>query len=207
MWMCLSKIFCARVDGVFLVNNDCSSLSLINAYIYAKQMYPKKWIGLNYLGNCYEAMGFAKYLNVDGLWMDNIGVFDDNVNRAKFIQSYIDGIDFRGLLFGGICFKYQVQPQSPEITAKNASRFAHIITTTGKGNSHPVEIEKVRQIYNAVNNTNFIAVASGISPENIREILPYVNVFMMHSSVINETGLFDKLKLEQLVQIVNEHKS
>lgn len=199
----LSRCFSANVDGVFLVNNDCSSFSLINAYIYAKNKYPLKWIGLNYLGNCYEAIHFAKYLNVDGLWLDNIGVFDEDVNRAEFIQSYIQFIKLKALIFGGICFKYQRQPENPTLTASNASKFTDVITTSGNGTSHPIEIEKLQKIYDGVSNTNFIAVASGISCDNVRDILPYVDVFMMHTSVVDSDNLFDVNKLLYIKNIIN----
>lgn len=199
----LSRCFSANVDGIFLVNNDCSSLSLINSYIYAKNKYPLKWIGLNYLGNCYEAIYFAKYLNVDGLWLDNIGVFDDDVNRAEFIQSYIQLLKLEALIFGGICFKYQRQPENPTLTASNASKFAHVITTTGNGTSHPIEIEKLKNIYDGVSDTNFIAVASGISCDNVQDILPYVHVFMMHTSVVDSENLIDVEKLARIKTMIN----
>lgn len=142
--ICFNKV---NVDGVFLINNDCSEDELIEAYKRAKKDYPNKWIGINILGNIFNSLGKINELRPDGFWTDTAGINDDDVGIATFIQSYLAKNKITSLYFGGICFKYRKQPKNPILTAMNATKFVDVVTTTGKGGMIPISLEKLKNIY------------------------------------------------------------
>lgn len=194
---CLDICFnIANVDGVFLINNYCSTEKLIEVYKEAKIKFSEKWIGLNILGNVFQSLILYRELQPSGIWIDDSGVFDDNVNIATFIQSIIAKWNIKSLYFGGICFKYRDQPSNMKLTASNASKFMDVVVTSGNKTGEKIEMQKLQTIKKGIVNTP-IGVASGIDENNIDEIGNDVDVFIVNTS-ISEKEIFNVKKLFKL---------
>lgn len=201
---CLSICFDdVNVDGVFLVNNFCSTKVLIDVYKQVKVNYPNRWIGLNILGNEFEALTIYQELQPSGIWLDNAGVYDATVDMATFIQSFIGKNNISSLYFGGICFKYCRQPNNAEQTAKNAYKFMDVVTTSGNKTGECIDNNKIIDIYNGVNDNAPIAIASGIDINNIDVIARYTNVFIMNTNLC-ENEIFVK---DRLIEMKNKISS
>ncbi len=189
-----------NADGVFLINNYCSDEDLYNGFIHARDNYKDKWIGINYLGHPGYSINMGTELNAAGIWFDNGGVIDDDCIYGEKINETIKRVGYRGLNFGGTCFKYQAQPKDIALTARNACNYMDIVTTSGDGTGKAINVEKLKTIYNAVNQQNMIAVASGISPDNVDVIKPYCNIFMANTCISKpKIEIFDEKLVDELI--------
>ena len=192
-------------DGVFLINNYCSDDDLHDAFLHTREMYKDRWIGINYLGSPKYAINMATELNADGIWFDNGGVIDDNITTSQQMNEYMKSTGYKGLNFGGTCFKYQKQPKDINLTIQNACNQMDVITTSGDGTGKAINIDKLKNIYDANNNNNMIAVASGISPENVNIIKPYCNIYMANTCISKpKIEIFDPVLVDSLISKIRE---
>lgn len=189
-----------NADGVFLINNYCSDEDLYDGFITARNNYKNKWIGINYLGDPRYAINMATELEADGIWFDNGGVIDDNCKYAEKLNETMKVAGYKGLNFGGTCFKYQQQPKNISLTVTNACNYMDVVTTSGDGTGKAINLEKLKTIYDASNGNNMIAVASGISPDNVEVIKPYCNIFMANTCISKpKIEIFDEKLVDELI--------
>ena len=200
------------IQGCWIINHSCSDDIFSMAYNFIKTDYPKLWVGINYLsGNPLDPINFCLKYSIypNGFWFDNIGVLDDNIKVAEYITKIIKSNNFDNvLIFGSICFKYQIQPKNVSLTTQNAMNFVDIITTSGKGTGqeHEVaDINKFNLMKSICDGHNYLAVASGISESNILNIIESVDIFMVNSSIaLNEIFIEEKLlKLKNIINLFN----
>lgn len=198
-----------HVLGCWIINHSCTDKVFAVAYKEIKYKYPELWVGINYLGYQLAPINFCvKYaIKPDGFWFDNIGVFDNDLSRAHTIRkAMLDANLSDVLVFGSICFKYQPQPKSIETTTTNALSVCDVITTSGKGTGiehDNSDINKFKTMKALCNNNAYLAVASGISETNIYNILEYVDIFMVNSSIA-QNEMFISEKVANLVDIINK---
>lgn len=82
-----------------------------------------------------------------------------------------------------------------------AAPFVDVITSSSRTIGTAIDPKKLQTIAEANEKQNPIAVCSGVSLENVRQMLPFCNAFMVNTGFCTNE-LFDKEKLQQLVQIV-----
>ncbi len=141
-----------------------------------------------------------------GLWVDNAGILDNSQTEAERIQPYRDLLA-EGLYFGGVAFKYQPPVRDLSATTRLAQDFVDVITTSGTGTGKAADVAKIAQMRDAAPEAP-LAIASGITPENVLEYLPYTNAFLVATG-ISITGDFfniDQDKLQRLVDTVNNYQ-
>lgn len=170
-------------DGVFLINHSISSDCLLNYYGLVKEQLPNFWIGINCLDLGRSAIDFIPK-HAAGLWVDNAGINED-VKSLYFAQEFEDrrktsGWD--GLYFGGVAFKYQREVADTARVAKFAIPYVDVITTSGAGTGIAAKIDKIRTIKNAIGD-HPLAIASGITPENVDDYMPYTDCFMVATGI------------------------
>ena len=191
------------VDGVFLINHDVNVLTLLSIYTAIKSAYPDFWVGLNCLGTKYKDLVRALPTKVEGIWVDNAGIEDGVYGhiKAKQHMEQRQKAWLTGLYFGGVAFKYQPKSIRPVEHAVKAVPYVDVVTTSGEGTGLAPDISKIRGMKTAISR-HPLAVASGITPENVEEYLPYVDCFLVATGVsISHTEL-SRSKLQRLMEEV-----
>lgn len=186
---CASIDICRSLDinKVFLISHGTLDYNgLINLAREIKVQYPKLWIGINLLDiNANQAISLN--LNfIDALWIDGSISVDDYKLFRKF----------KGLHFGGLAFKYQRQPDNLEEACKVATITTDVATTSGSGTGQAPTTVKINNIRTHLG-THPMAIASGVSIDNIESYVGIVEYLLVASSITdnNEIINFEKLKV------------
>ncbi len=199
------------VQGCWLINHSCSDKVFAEAFTQVKTKYPGLWVGINYLGGPFAPIIFSTEYSIkpDGFWFDNVGVSDTDATQGHKIRKLMEKSNLSDVLvFGSICFKYQSQPKSVEVTTQTALDICDVITTSGKGTGidHDAsDIAKFKTMKAICDKKAYLAVASGISESNISNILEHVDIFMVNSSIAVKE-IFVPEKVANLVKIINEYE-
>ncbi len=191
--------------GIFLINHDIKWKGLIACYKHVREQYPHKWIGLNFLDlSSIAALEKVNNLTVpaDGLWVDDGGITDAGCIDAAYLSSQVYESGWNGLLFGGVAFKGQSQIEYPGRAAELAAGCMDIITTSGYSTGIAADLSKIKLMHKGADG-HPLAIASGITPENIREYMPYVDCFLVATGIsISHTEL-DPTLVRKLVDAVS----
>jgi hypothetical protein len=173
--------------GIFLINHSITSQQLLTIFCQIRRLFPRAWIGLNCLGLEPAQILTIVPPDVSGIWVDSVDIRADladpsyNARRYRAIQK-ATAQRWKGLFFGGVAFKYQPQFGDPASDAKLAAPFVDVITTSGSGTGSAPDVDKIRLMKEAVPDKP-LAIASGMTPENIRLFLPYADYFLVATGI------------------------
>ncbi len=175
-----------QLDGVFCIDhgNGCD-LGRIRAAILAD--HPGLWVGLNRLDlTTDDALRQMANDDADGLWVDDGGVDPDvpdgEALRAADFDQVRSNVDYRGLYFAGVAFKYQKHAADPAQVARRATEFCDVICTSGPGTGQAADVAKLQAMREAVVD-HPLAVASGVTPQNIHEIRSIVDAVLVATGI------------------------
>lgn len=184
------------IKKVFLINHHVGVEDMLNCTTIVKDKYPELWIGVNMLGvPATEAI--AKNLTgIDGLWCDETLTREDVINHKVF----------KGLIFSGLAFKYQPQPEDLEHACKEAIRANVVATTSGSATGKAADIEKIKTISKHIGN-NPMAIASGVSIDNIHDYFGLVDYLLVASSITSSQEMIYEDKLKELVKAVKDFEN
>lgn len=194
-------------DGVFLVNHAVEWKHMTEWYHEVRQKHPDFWVGLNYLD--LRQLDAMRTLPCDasGLWVDDMGIRDDDEatpNTMRLLRANWWLRHPERLHFGGVAHKGQRPVADPAQAAKNAVGKTDVITTSGEKTGSAPTIEKIVSIRRAIGDEYPLAVASGISRENVRQFKPYVDCFIVASSIGKSFYDLDPSKVRSLAKIIHE---
>lgn len=186
-------------DGIFLVNHELEYKIYFDIVKKIKVLYPNLWIGINCISlKPFEIFNYIEPNIIDGLWVDNAYITDTDKpqNIAEYMLHYFSKNKFTGLYFGGISSKYNYQAKDLALQTKNAINYIDIITSSGNSTGEPINIEKLKIIYDKCKDTNYIGICSGISLDNYEDIISYCNIFIVNTHFCDdEIFNIEKLKL------------
>ena len=186
------------VPGVFLIDQDMHERDVLQLVREVHTLYPTLWIGINLLSRA-PADALAMALNacgfIDGIWSDNAS------RDAEVFVAARRAASWSGLYFGGVAFKYQREVAAANLcrTATAAVPYMDVLCTSGPGTGHAADIEKVRALRAGLGE-HAMALASGITPENVRSYMPYVQAFLVGTGIEQRLGVFDPAKIEALMR-------
>lgn len=187
-------------DGIFLINHSIGAASLLAIHVAASEQFPQAWIGVNCL-DLPPAEVFTRIpKRVDGVWTDN-AMIDESSDEQPQAQSVLDArqrAGSRALYFGGVAFKYQRDVKDLAAAARKATSFMDVVTTSGPGTGQAAHIEKIRAMKQALG-TFPLAIASGITPENIEIYLPYSDCYLVATGISGSFTQLDESLLHKLV--------
>lgn len=184
------------------------------------------------------ALSTAKAIGFKMCWSDNAGTDVDNeLAQASNILNLLgegdhnlykacgnqvlelqqeSGVEF----FGGIHFKYQQKPKcSLSESLKRAFPYIRYPTLSGAGTGIAADLEHIKEAALAWQEeqgrdsdpyTAGLAIASGISTDNVNDYLPYIDIFLVASSIMDETRpdeYFDHKKIDILCNKIKSYKS
>lgn len=201
--------------GVFLINHDFPYDQFLPIIRHVRGKFPDYWMGVNFLAvTGLEAFPVLAQLGeegcrVDAYWADDARIDEKNSADA---QTEADDIHrtrlscgWNGLYFGGTAFKKQREVASADYgrSASIACEFMDVVTTSGVATGHSADLPKVSTFREACKD-HPLALASGITPENVTEYLPYVDAVLVATGINVKDDFYniDAAKLQSLMQLI-----
>jgi predicted TIM-barrel enzyme len=191
-------------DGVFLINHSIPYSSLIECYYAVREKLPELWIGLNCLDLGMSAVNVIPK-ETAGLWIDNAGITEGDfpaVKAQKFVHLRRKS-NWNGICFGGVAFKYQEDVVDVAKVARLAVPFADVITTSGVGTGKAADVGKIRKMKEAIGD-HPLAIASGITPENVQEYMPHADCFLVATGVSDSHTELNRGRVRALVKALGK---
>lgn len=182
------------IEKVFIINHQVSESRLLTCAYKVKEENPKLWVGVNLLNvpilravkHTYANRGDSNNPLIDGLWCDETMFDRCNVERK-----------FKGMLFTGVAFKYQPQPSDLKEACRRAKLSTDVATTSGPGTGEPADVEKIKLMRKYLGD-HPMAIASGVSVENIDNYKGLANYLLVASSITDHNEMIIKEKLIEL---------
>lgn len=189
----------AGADAVFLIShyNQDDVLPFLAQKI---QKDINLQAGLNLLNtNVFDAIEICEKHKINILWTDNAGVHSENPNKVK-MEMLEKTLQYHPKLkfFAGVAFKYQEKEPNPGTAAIMALQRGFIPTTSGEATGQPPNLDKIISMFNKVG--PHLAVASGMTPENIWEYKKYLKYILVSTGVSKDEFRFDEVKLKKFIQ-------
>lgn len=198
----------AGCKGIFLIDQGMTVPEVLQLVLDVRALYPTLWIGVNLLSRRPPA-GLAEALDtlgtLDGLWSDNVGVElrRDEQPEANAFVAVRRLRAWTGLYFGGTAFKYQAEVAAEDLakTAALAAQYLDVICTSGPGTGMAADVAKVRAMRSGTDAP--IALASGVTPDNVRDYLPYVDAYLVGTGIEKSFGVLDPARVEALLRAMS----
>ena len=201
--------------GVFLINHDFEKEKLIPIIKSIRAEFPDYWIGVNFLAVtgefAFPILGKlqSEGIFVDGYWADDACIDERCAENNQLIAKKINIIrkesGWQGLYVGGTAFKKQreVDPSMYAYSSRLATNHMDIVVTSGIATGHAADVNKIN-IFRESCGENTLAVASGITPENVKEYIKNVDLFMVATGINFDNDFYniDPNKLNKLMNII-----
>jgi hypothetical protein len=181
------------IKKVFLINHHHYSGDIIQKALELKITYPNFWVGVNLLDRSAPASYSMELEGIDGLWCDETILPVEVKHRRKF----------KGMLFGGLAFKYQPQPSDLEFACLEASVATDVACTSGNGTGQEASLKKIKEIRKHLKN-HPMAIASGVNSNNVVNYKGIANYLLVATSITGSNEMILKHKLEELMLLLNE---
>jgi predicted TIM-barrel enzyme len=194
----------AGCDGVFLVSHGrVTDEELLAIHQAVRTALPGFWVGVNCLEMTVEAVFRRVGDTVAGVWVDDARIDEaaDDQPAARHILQVQQQTGWQGLYFGGVAFKYQRAVRDLARAASLAAPFVDVVTTSGPGTARAADPAKIRAMKAALG-AHPLAIASGISPENVGDYLAHADCFLAATSVSYTFEDLDPGRLRDLVRVV-----
>lgn len=197
----------AGADGVFLISmKGMNHQDLLKMHHLVRKEFATWWIGINYLDLPTVKVFQNVNRQVSGIWADNACIYEwmeRQIDAEQIIKAKNKG-NYQGLYFGGVAFKYQPQVDNVKKAAQIAKHYTDVITTSGEGTGSAPDLKKI-QIMKETIEDHPLAIASGISPENIKTYLKSADCFLVATSLLKPgTENFDPNKVKKLIATVRD---
>lgn len=136
---------------------------------------------------------------VGGVWVDNAGIEEDREDQpyADRVLAVREAAAPGCLYFGGVAFKYQRNVEDLEAACRVAARYMDVVTTSGPGTGQAAEVEKIRRMKLALEIP--LAIASGITTENVSEFLPHADSFLVATGISRSFTELDPARVRLLI--------
>lgn len=185
-------------NGVFLISHHGNDDDLIAVAGEAKRLHPDYRIGINLLSKSpLYACNKAIDQHLDMVWADDMGVDSSGSNAmAESLSRFAH--DFPTIqLFASVAFKYRPHEPNPSLAAKMARHLGFIPTTSGTATGSAPGVPKIIDMSAATECQ--LAVASGMTPENIGNYAPYLSHILVATGVGLDEYRIDPQRLMLLI--------
>ncbi len=204
----ISIAFYEGADGVWLIShtNAVDWTKLLTITSKASEHYSGFWIGVNCLDLDSETAIAIVPVDLCGLWTDNAGI-REMINGYETIMAEKNWTNLRrkewpGLYFGSVAFKYQQAVKNPAVIAKIATGFMDVVVTSGTATGQAPDTAKIRAIRREIGDFP-LAVASGITPQNVCEYEDSVDCFMVATGISDDFNHLNPRLVSSLVARLN----
>lgn len=199
-------------DGVFLICHGMGCEGLLYLYEIVRKQFPNVWIGVNFLDISPIKTFHGSSLCFDWSKLSFVAKKCENLNAL-----WIDGMPNERLplsgiqVFGGVAFKYlspHLSGAALAIACENAIRCVDVATTSGDKTGSAPSAEKLEIIKRHLGGRIPLALASGVSSNNIHKF-GAADIFFAASSICernpklgNEEYLVPE-KVRELVDLIH----
>lgn len=193
-------------DGLFFVVGQDLDADVTEAL--AREVwvhFPGLWLGINYLGDAPRraAARLCDFEFGSGLWTD------DAMNAVNDpLDAEVELGDDR-IHFGGVAFKYtkDIGPRYQKDLARYAAyeKKIDVVTTSGPATGVPAPLDKVQRFREGVGD-RALALASGITVDNVETFLPYVDAFLVGTGIESAYGQVDGGKVRALADKIHGYR-
>ncbi|MBY0464782.1 MAG: hypothetical protein K2W33_07535 [Burkholderiales bacterium] len=187
-------------NGLFMISHRSNDAELLTVAADIQRGYPAFPVGINLLStHPQQAAAFARKFSFPMLWCDDAGVDSDGLTELGasiwaqmevFGERYFD-------VFAGVAFKYRPFEPYPALAAEKAASAGFIPTTSGSGTGSAPELQKIMDMSAATHGV--LAVASGMTPENIGMYAPYLSHVLVATGIAQDEHRMDVAKLKALI--------
>lgn len=202
--------FSEGADGIFLINHSISPGELRDIYFDIRTAYKDEWIGLNFLRSPRARLfrGLAPE-DASGIWTDNAGY--EESEDPLFLPRSLHEIRqnssraMKTLYFGGVSFKHQHDTDNIHAACAAASAcvpYVDVITTSGTQTGEPPSLEKIAGMRRAIGK-HPLAIASGMTPENVHPFLPHVDAFLVATGISKSFIELDPDRVRTMAKIIH----
>lgn len=193
----------AGAAGVFLINHAISSRALLAIHAKVVEAFPGWWSGVNCLDLDPEEVFSLVSKEVGGVWADNAMIEEGQLEQpaAAAALEAQRRLGWQGLYFGGVAFKYQRHVDDLRSAATTARQYMDVITTSGPGTGQAAHVDKIRTMKEAIGDFP-LAIASGITPANVSDYLPYADCFLVATGISRSFEELDLSLTKQLIETV-----
>jgi len=189
-------------EGVFLISMEGDNRRVMPLARHVKAKFRGLKVGVNLLGvDPVLALGQSLAEGLDATWTDSPGVTSQGASATARDTAALLRDHPEHAFFGSVAFKYQPEELDPCAAALAASALGMVATTSGSATGSAPSVEKLRSLRAALG-TRPLAVASGITPENVAELGPYLSHILVATGVSKSFYEFDEARLQRLVQEV-----
>lgn len=193
--------FEAGADGVFLISHQGQDLELPPVASTIKMAHPGKSVGLNFLtAGIEQACSSVLEYGLDLVWGDSCGVSSAGLDAlGERLRVFVETHPHIQV-FASVAFKYQPLEVYPQIAANNAFTAGFIPTTSGSATGQPPTVDKIAGM--SVVTGGCLAVASGMSVENVSLYAKYLSHILVATAVSMDEHHFDFELLSRFVGLV-----
>lgn len=197
-------------DGVWLIHHADSADVTLKIFERVRHQNPDLWIGVNLLDvSAHVAMRLVTTVSsrgqrIDGLWADDSGITDRGPShKTREVWAAKEDTGWPGEYFGSVAFKAGPAVQDPARAAAAAMRHMDVVTTSGPTTGVAADIDKIRAMREAIGDHR-LGVASGITPDNAQDYVPYVDDFLVATGISLDFHTLDGAKVRALADVVHE---
>ena len=190
-------------QGVFLINHAVGAAELLDVHAAVVAAQPDWWVGVNCLDLSPRETVERVSARVDGIWVDNALIDERSADQpaAASVTEAIAESGWPGLYFGGVAFKYQRPVEDLAVAVRSSIGYVDVVTTSGPGTGQAATVEKIRTMKEALGEAP-LAIASGITPENVCDYLPCSDCYLVATGVSESFEELDEMRLRALVDAV-----
>ncbi len=185
--------------GVFLISMHGNDESLDRIAPRVHQTFPSLKIGVNYLTlRASAALLRSQYQGYAATWTDC-----QEFNGGAISQEARDVSNIRRqghLFFAAVAFKGQAADHLPGDSAKAAANLGLIPTTSGVRTGTAPDLTKILAIRERLQNGDALAVASGLTPENLHLFAPHLSHALVSTGISKSFHEFDAEKLQHFMR-------
>lgn len=187
--------------GCFFISHEGKDKAVLDIAEDIQTTHPWAAIGVNLLRHKpLEAAKLVADGRVSMLWIDQPIITSTHIDfkAANTIRKISEetGLD----VLTSVNFKYQEQDSNPQLAAELIRAYGFIPTTSGAGTGEAANIEDVKALCSPWDENSLLAVASGLSADNLAEYYPYISTGLVASSICmdNDFYNFDPIKIWNL---------
>lgn len=185
-------------DGVFLISHKGNDDELVEIAWACKNVHPDFPIGVNLLSKPPMAAALQAWsVGMNMIWADDMGVSSAGLTEEGKELSALQTQFPKYEMFASVAFKYRPHEPDAPAAAIHAQRAGFIPTTSGAATGSAPELEKIVRMSAATG--GLLAIASGITPENIATYAPYMSHVLVATGIGQDEYHIDPKKLHQLI--------
>jgi len=190
-------------DGVFLISHRGNDDELGWVALEARKIHLDYPIGINLLTRKPQVAAWVAMENgLDMVWADDMGVDSNGVSETGKSMAEFAVQHPMIKLFASVAFKYQANEPHPALAARNALDAGFIPTTSGSGTGSAPDLEKI--ISMSKETSGCLAVASGMTPDNIDKYAPYLSYALVATGISVDEHHLDEKKLRRFIKIASK---